>query len=66
MSVTNWFRTSRPQNVLSAPVIYSMVIPFLLLDASLSVYQAICFRLYGIARVRRSDYVVLDRHHLSI
>ena len=65
IGVLHWFRTSRPQNVLSAPVIYAMVVPFLLLDVSLSVYQAICFRLYGIARVRRSDYVVMDRHHLS-
>ena len=31
----------------------------------MSVYQAICFRAYGIARVPRSAYIVIDRHHLA-
>jgi hypothetical protein len=34
------------------------------LDAALMVYQAICFRAYGIDRVNRSDHIILDRHRL--
>lgn len=51
--------------LITAPVIYSMIFPLLLLDLSVSLYQHICFRVYGIPRVRRADYVVIDRHHLA-
>ena len=65
VGLLRWFRQSRPQNILSVPFIYSMIVPFLILDAFLTVYQAVCFRLYNIAPVRRSDYIVIDRHHLG-
>ena len=51
--------------VVSAPVIYSLIIPMLLADGWVSAYQAICFRAYRIPRVRRSDYIVLDRRKLA-
>jgi hypothetical protein len=60
-----WLRNSRPQSFLSAPFVYSMILPIGLLDISLSIYQAICFRLYDIDRVKRSDFIVIDRHHLA-
>lgn len=53
------------KHVLTAPLIYSLFFPLLLLDLSMSLYQRICFAIYGIPRVNRRDYVVLDRHHLS-
>jgi len=59
-----WFRTSKFFNVISAPIIYSMILPIALLDLFLSIYQALCFRLYGIKRVKRSDYMIIDRQHL--
>jgi hypothetical protein len=49
----------------AAPFIYAMIVPLLVLDASASLYQAACFRLYGIARVARARYVVLDRRRLG-
>ncbi len=51
--------------VVTAPVIYSLIIPFMLIDAWASLYQAICFRAYRIPRVRRRDYILLDRGHLA-
>lgn len=50
---------------LSAPVVYSLIVPLLVLDMWISAYQAVCFRAYGIPRVRRADYVALDRGHLA-
>lgn len=50
---------------LTAPLMYSLVIPLLIVDAWVSLYQAICFRAYGIAQVPRRDYVVFDRRHLA-
>lgn len=51
--------------VLTAPVIYSLIIPIALIDGWASVYQAVCFRAYRIPRVRRSRYIVVDRDKLS-
>jgi len=36
--------------ILSAPVIYAMVVPAVLMDLALWIYQAVCFPVYGIAR----------------
>ncbi len=60
----SWLRQSQPRNVLSAPVIYSMIIPFAFLDLCVTLYQWLCFPLYRIAPVKRSKYIVIDRHQL--
>ena len=65
---TNFFRwlvTNRPQNLITGPIIYGMVVPLLMLDLFVSFYQWVCFPIYGIAKVRRGDYIVYDRHQLS-
>jgi len=51
--------------ILSAPLIYGMFIPLVLLDLSLTIFQHVCFRIYGIPRVRRGDYLIIDRYHLG-
>ncbi|MGA2708808.1 MAG: hypothetical protein ACLQJ0_26465 [Steroidobacteraceae bacterium] len=56
---------ARPAMILSAPAIYALIIPFLLLDLFVAVYQTVCFPVYGIPRVRRSDYLAFDRGQLA-
>ena len=56
---------ARPLVVITAPVIYSVIVPLVLLDLFVTVYQAVCFPVYGIPKVRRRDYLVFDRHHLA-
>ena len=51
-------------NYLVAPVIYAGWVPLLLLDLCLFVYQAVCFPVYRIPKVRRSEYLALDRGDL--
>lgn len=51
--------------LISAPFIYAMILPIVVLDLSVSLYQAICFRLWKVPQVRRSEYVIIDRHRLS-
>ena len=51
--------------ILVSPVISSLILPVALLDAFLVLYQAICFRAYGIKTVPRADFIVIDRHHLA-
>ena len=59
-----WLLT-RPQNLITGPIIYGMAIPIVLLDLCISFYQATCFPIYGITKVRRVDYIVVDRQHLE-
>jgi hypothetical protein len=51
--------------ILSSPLIYLCVLPFLLLDASVAIFQMVCFPIYGIPKVRRKDYLVFDRGRLA-
>jgi hypothetical protein len=64
-SIPSYLRQSRPLNLLAAPVVYSMILPIALLDAWVSLYQWLCFPLFGIATVKRRDHFVIDRHKLA-
>lgn len=59
-----FLRQSSLLNLLTTPVVYSLGFPLLLLDAWTTVYQWLCFPLYGIAIVPRHRYFVIDRHRL--
>jgi len=63
--LSTFLRRARPLTVITAPVIYSMIVPFALLDLFVTVYQAVCFPAYGIDKVRRGDFIRIDRHHLA-
>ncbi len=52
-------------NILTVPVIWFCIIPAICMDLTISVYQAICFRVYKIPQVKRSDYIIIDRHSLN-
>lgn len=56
---------TRPMVALTAPVIYALIVPLVLLDLCVTLYQAVCFPVYGIKKVRRSDYLAIDRHQLA-
>ena len=62
--VWRYLAQAKIRHVLSAPVVYSLLVPLSLLDLAVTLYQQICFRLYGIPLVRRSDYLIIDRHLL--
>jgi len=62
---SRYFIDANPLIVLSAPVIYSLIVPVVLVDIWVMTYQAICFPIYKIPKVRRRDYLVFDRHHLA-
>lgn len=61
----HWLVTYRPQNLMTGPIIYSMIVPLVVLDLCVSFYQATCFPIYRIAKVRRGDYMVFDRQQLE-
>jgi hypothetical protein len=55
---------ARPAVALTVPLIYACVVPFVILDLSMSVYQIVCFPIYGIPSVKHADYIVFDRGRL--
>jgi len=64
-SLWSHIRTANILVTLSFPLIYACLIPFLLLDLVVTIYQAICFPLYGVPRVPRKDYLIFDRGRLG-
>ena len=60
-----FIRESGLARLLVSPIIYAQIVPLLLLDLAVSLFQAIAFPVYGIAKVPRDDLIVIDRHHLS-
>lgn len=60
-----YLKEAKLSYILTAPIIYGMIIPLALLDLSLTLYQHLCFRVYGIPLVKRADYFAIDRHLLS-
>lgn len=60
-----FLRRARPMEIVTAPVIYGLIVPFALLDVMVTLYQAICFPVYGIPKVRRRDYIAVDRQKLT-
>jgi hypothetical protein len=65
VNVWNYIKRANIMLIVTAPLIYSLIIPVVILDLFLFVYQSICFPTYGLKRVKRGDYVVFDRHHLA-
>ncbi len=61
----NYLKNSSLKNILSVPVIWVVIIPVVLLDISVTLFQLICFPIYGIPKVKRTDYVIFDRQYLS-
>lgn len=65
MNFLIWFFTVRPKNFLTMPIIYGMLVPLALLDLCISFYQLACFPIYGITRVKRANYILIDRQYLA-
>jgi hypothetical protein len=64
-SIPSFLAESSVLNLMTAPLIYSLVLPLVLLDLWVTVFQALTFRIYGIPTIRRRQYFVIDRHRLA-
>jgi hypothetical protein len=60
-----FLRQAPVARLVTSPVIYSLVLPLLVLDIAIALYQAVCFPIWGIRPAKRADYVIIDRHHLA-
>lgn len=64
-SLADTIFSAEVREVLSIPFIYMMIIPAVILDLFLILYQNIAFRLYKIPLVKRKDYMIFDRKSLD-
>jgi len=65
MHLWDWFGEIPLVQLLSAPVVYIMIVPAVLLDMMLFVYQNVVSRVFKIEFGKRSDYIVFDRQYLG-
>lgn len=65
IGVLKYIAHSRLPVLLTAPVIYALIVPFVLLDLFATFYQTICFPVYRVSKVKRADYLVFDRVKLD-
>jgi hypothetical protein len=63
-SLVRYVLHSRVLAIVTAPFIYAVFVPFVLLDLFVTLYQAVCFPVYGIPKARRRDYIAIDRNKL--
>ncbi len=59
-----FIRSSTWPVILSAPIIWSVLPAALLFDLMMTLFQAICFPIYGIPKVKREGFIIFDRHAL--
>ena len=64
-SVWDSIFSARVREVLSMPFIYMMIVPAIILDIFLFVYQNTALRLYKVPLVKRSEYIIFERRHLD-
>lgn len=60
-----YITNAKIKNILTTPFIWICIVPVVLMDITISLYQAICFPIYGIQKVKRQDYIVFDRQYLN-
>lgn len=60
-----WFGEIPLLHLLTAPIIYGMIIPAVFLDITLFIYQKVVYRIYKFESIKRSEYIVFDRQYLG-
>ena len=64
-NLLSWLMEVPLLHLLTAPLIYAMVIPAIIFDVLLFVYQQIAFRIFKFEFIKRSDYMHFDHHYLG-
>jgi hypothetical protein len=60
-SLGRYLRDAKWLSIITAPMIWFCVLPVVFMDVVAGAYQFVCFPIYGIPKVRRQDYIALDR-----
>ena len=60
-----FLRKSPFATIIVAPAVYGLILPIALLDLGVYIFQLVCFSAWGMARIDRSEFVIVDRHRLA-
>ena len=60
-----WFRDIPLLHFFASPFVYGMLIPAILFDIILFIYQQVTFRIFKFKFIKRSDYIRFDRQYLG-
>lgn len=60
-----FLRESPLATVIVTPAVYGLILPVALLDLGVTIFQLVCFTAWRMERIRRSDYIIVDRHRLA-
>ena len=60
-----WFRDIPLLHLLASPLVYGMLMPAILFDIILFIYQQVVFRIFKFKFINRSDYILFDRQYLG-
>jgi len=63
--ILKYFADASLKNIISLPFIWLCIVPLILMDISISLYQYTCFPLYNIPKVNRQDYIIFDHQYLN-
>lgn len=55
----------RIRHIISLPILWSALIPIIILDLWAELYHRTCFPLYGMKYEKRSKHLKIDRHKLK-
>ena len=61
----SFLRRSPLSALIVAPAVYGLIVPLAILDLGVYVFQLVCFSAWRMERIKRSDYVIVDRHRLA-
>ncbi len=64
-NILNYLRDIPFFHLISSPLIYLMILPAMIFDVMLFFYQQVIFRIYKFKFIKRSEYIVFDRHYLA-
>jgi hypothetical protein len=64
VGLLTYIRRAKLKHILCLPIIWLCLLPAVVMDVVVSFYQAVCFPLFGIPKVKRGEHVIFDRRHL--
>jgi len=64
LGLISLIKRTRLINLITGPIIYSMIFPIILLDICVSFYQWTCFPIYRIPKFSRKNFIIFDRQEL--
>lgn len=65
IGLLTFLRKSPLAALVVAPAVYGLIVPLVLLDLGVYLFQLVCFSAWGMERLERSDYIIVDRHRLA-